>query len=89
MSNTSMRCLNIVLTKAKGSQYCAALKEMDRTGKDPEWGQLPEEGDIDLMHVSPPCQELSSLNQHTDYLKAERVLFPILDTVSSSSRQCQ
>ena len=89
MSNTSMCCLDTVLTRAKGSQFCAALWEKDRTGKDPDWGQLPEEGEIDLLHVSPPCQELSSLNQHTDYLKAERVLFPILDAVSSSSQQCQ
>jgi len=40
---------------------------------------------VDLLHVSPPCQELSGLNMHTDYLKAKRVLFPVLDAVNLAS----
>ncbi len=41
---------------------------------------------MDILHASPPCQELSNLNQHTDALKAERVLYPLLDQVGPRSR---
>lgn len=41
---------------------------------------------MDILHASPPCQELSKLNQHTDARKAERVLYPLLDQVGASSR---
>ena len=59
------------------------MAEKQRTGADPAWGSLPVEGDVDVLHASPPCQELSMLNQHTDALKAERVLYPLLDQVGA------
>ena len=68
--------------------HSAAIAEKQRTGEDPEWGSLPLEGEVDLLHASPPCQELSMLNQHTDALKAERVLYPLLDQVGPGSGTC-
>ena len=67
---------------------CAALEEKERTGADPAWGKLPGKDEVDLLHASPPCQELSMLNQHTDGLKVERVLYPLLDEVGTGSGPC-
>ena len=59
------------------------MEEKRRTGVDPAWGQLPEEGDVDHLHASPPCQDLSRLNQHTDASKVQRDLYPLLDQVGA------
>ncbi len=42
---------------------------------------LPRPGELDLLHASPPCQDLSPLNQHTDFDRASQNLFPLLDAV--------
>ena len=68
--------------------FCTALAEKQRTGADPAWGQLPVKGGVDVLHGSPPCQELSMLNQHSDALKVERVLYPLLDQVRATCRPC-
>ena len=60
---------------------CAALDEHRATGRDPEWGEVPRPGEVDLLHISPPCQDLSGLNQHTAYPKAIRNLLPLIDKV--------
>ena len=66
--------------------WCAALAEHRQTGRNPSWvdakaGGMPKLGEVDVLHASPPCQELSPLNQHTDFFKAEKTLFPLLDQV--------
>ena len=61
----------------------AGLDEYKRTGKDPSWGVLPRPGELDLLHASPPCQDLSPLNQHTDFDRASQNLFPLLDSVGT------
>lgn len=38
---------------------------------------------MDLLHISPPCQDFSGLNQHTDYPRATRNLLPLIDKVGS------
>ena len=62
---------------------CAALDEHRATEGDPEWGEIPRPGEVDLLHISPPCQDLSGLNQHTDYPRATRNLLPLIDKVGS------
>ena len=44
---------------------------------------LPRPGELDLLHASPPCQDLSPLNQHTDFDRASQNLFPLLDAVGA------
>lgn len=81
---------DVMMVRGKASvnsTWCAAIEAKKQgIAGNPEWGKLPEEGEVDILHASPPCQELSSLNQHTDALKAERVLYPLLDQVGPSSR---
>ena len=60
---------------------CAALDEHRATGRDPEWGEVPRPGEVDLLHISPPCQDLSGLNQHTAYPRAISNLLPLIDKV--------
>lgn len=76
------------VVSACSMMFDAAMENKQQTGADPDWGKLPAEGDVDLLHASPPCQELSMLNQHTDALKVERVLYPLLDQARAACRPC-
>ena len=49
------------------------------TGRQPAWGVAPEQDRVGLLHASPPCQALSSLNRHRNLGSVAAGLFPLLD----------
>ncbi len=56
----------------------AGIREHARTGEQPEWGRVPNQDEVGLMHASPPCQGLSGLNRYRSLPALQRDLFPLL-----------
>ena len=64
----------------------AGIAQLQDNGQQPAWGVAPEQDRVGLLHASPPCQSLSTLNRYRCLATVQDNLFPLLNEVRGASR---
>ncbi|BDA45119.1 hypothetical protein COCOBI_06-5990 [Coccomyxa sp. Obi] len=70
-------------------QCLNGIQQQAKDGMEPAYGTAPRKGEVDILHMSPPCQSMSKVNMHANLATIKKEMFPLLDQCVEMARELE
>ncbi|CAL8469141.1 g8682 [Coccomyxa elongata] len=65
------------------------MKQQAKDGMKPSYGTAPRKREVDILHMSPPCQPMSKVNMHANMATINKSMVPLLDQCVEMVREVE